>query len=332
MRQEAPATTEYPAGWYPDNTRPGQQRFFDGRQWTDYVYVPEAAGDGAGRKGRRRLPKFRPSAQLVDSAYRMLFADRAMIALLFLGAVVASAAAGVILFPAIHWGNITPSWSGGGALGVLVAGTSLGAASFVIQLVGGAVVAAALLRADGHAATVREALRMAWGRRRQLLAWALVSTFVGAAIRMLERVGVGGVLAAVGLNLGWAVATVFATPVIMVEGTMPAATMRRSADLLRRQFTVTLLSSVTLALPWIVLGVTAIGVAAVGGLVWAFGSGIAATAIGVSMVATGALGFMFVGVVSSALSCYLETFLYRHAVGLPVPGVDRRWLPPVRPS
>jgi hypothetical protein len=35
--------------------------------------------------------------------------------------------------------------------------------------------------------------------------------------------------------------------------------------------------------------------------------------------------------VSSALSAYLETFLYRYAVGLPVPGVDRRWLPPLRP-
>jgi hypothetical protein len=72
---------------------------------------------------------------------------------------------------------------------------------------------------------------------------------------MLERIGLGGVIAALTLNLGWAVATVFATPVIVVEGTMPAATVRRSAGQIRRQFTVTLISNVTLAIPWVLLGI-----------------------------------------------------------------------------
>jgi hypothetical protein len=62
-----------------------------------------------------------------------------------------------------------------------------------------------------------------------------------------------------------------------------------------------------------------------------FASGVTATALGVLMLAAGAIGFCFVAAVSSAFSAYLETFLYRYAVGLPVPGVDRRWLPPLRP-
>jgi hypothetical protein len=323
--------SSYPAGWYPDYAEVGQQRYWDGDQWTQYVDLPGDEAIGSWRR-RRKLPKFRPSAQLVAATYRMLFADRSMLALLFVGAVVAAIAGGAIMFPATYWGHVTPGWSQGGVLGVLVAGASMGAVSFVFQIVSGAVVAAAVLRAEGRSATVREALRVAWGRRRQLLAWALVSTLVGALIRMLERVGVGGVVAALTLNVGWAFATVFATPVIMVEGTMPLATVRRSAGLLRRQFTVTLISGVTLALPWIALAVGSVTVGIVGAITLAFGGGITATITGVLLLAAGVVGFCFFAAVSSALSAYLETFLYRYAVGLPVPGVDQQWLPPRRPA
>jgi len=323
--------SSYPVGWYPDYARAGQQRYWDGEQWTHYVYLDDEPTKGSRRK-QRKQPKFRPSAQLVAAAYRMLFTDPSMIALLVGGALLAAATSGAILFPATYWGHIVPSWSGDGVLGVLVAGASLGAATFVFQVVCGAVVAAAVLRAEGQPATARDALRVAWGRRRQLLAWALVSTLVGVAIRMLERMGVGGLIAALTLNLGWAFATVFATPVIIVEGTMPAATLRRSATVLRGQFTVLLISGVTLALPWIALGTVSVGVAVAGGITLTLAGGATATVTGALLLAAGVIGLCFVGAVSSALSAYLETFLYRYSQGLPVPGVDQHLLPPLRPA
>jgi hypothetical protein len=323
--------SSYPAGWYPDYSGADQQRYWDGEEWTHYVHVPDDEGGGSRRK-RAKLPKFKPSAQLVTATYQMLFADKSMIALLLVGSVLAATAGTAVAFPAMYWGHVVPSWSEGGVLGVLVAGASLGAASFVFQLVSGAVVAAAVLRAEGRPATVRDALRVAWSRRRQLLAWALVSTLVGALIRMLERLGVGGIAAALTLNVGWAFATVFATPVIMVEGTMPVATLRRSAGLLRRHFTVILISGVTLALPWLVLGFCSIGVGIAGAISLAFVGGVAAKVVGVLLVAAGVVGLCFFAAVSSALSAYLETYLYRYAVGLPVPGVDQHWLPPLRPA
>jgi hypothetical protein len=103
--------------------------------------------------------------QLVEATYRMLFQDKAIIALLFVGAVVAAVAGGLILVPAAYWGHVTPDWRNGGVLGVLISGASLGAVSFVLELVSGAVTAAAVLRAEGRPATVRVALRIAWSRR-----------------------------------------------------------------------------------------------------------------------------------------------------------------------
>ncbi|MBO9520204.1 MAG: DUF2510 domain-containing protein [Nocardioidaceae bacterium] len=318
----------YPAGWYPDYALAGQERYWDGEQWTSYVLVP---GDEASGRRRRKLPKFRPSAQLVSATYRMLFADRSMIALLFAGAVLAAAASGAILFPAMFWGHVTPGWSQGGLVGVLVTGAAMGAATFVFQLVSGAVVAAAVLRAEGRPATVRDALGVAWSRRRQLLAWALLSTVVGVVVRVLERMGIGGIIAGLTLDVGWAFATVFATPVIMVEGTMPLETVRRSAGLLRRQFTVTLVSGLGLALPWMALAFASVPLALVGGGMVALGSGVTIVA-GALLLVAGVIGLCLVGAVSSALSAYLEANLYRYAVGLPVPGVDQHWLPPLRPA
>lgn len=322
--------TSYPAGWYPDEARPGWQRYWDGTEWTQYVHQP-GHPPGVGRR-RAKTPAFRPAAQLVSATYRMLFADKAMIALLLVGAVVAAAVSSAILFPATYWGDVSPTWDQGGVAGVLVAGAALGSASFVFQLVTGAVVAAAMLRADGHPASARAALVIAWSRRRQLLAWAALSTVVGGIIRMLERVGIGGLVAGVTLDIGWSFATVFATPVIMVEGTMPLDTVRRSARVLRRHFSVTLVSSVALALPWILLGCGAVVVAITGGFVLALGSGVVAMVSGALLISCGAVGICYSAAVSSALSAYLEAILYRYAVGLPIPGVDRAWLPPLLPE
>jgi hypothetical protein len=319
-----------PSGWYADPADPAQWRYWDGQQWTGHV-----APRGEQRRirwRRNRTPKFKPAGPLVDATYRMLFADRAMIAMLFVGGVISAAVAGLIVFPAMHWGHVTPGFSISAGWGVVVAGAALGASSFVTQLVTGAVVAAAILRAEGQPVDVRRALAVAWGRRRQLLAWAAASTVVGALTRFLDRFGVGGVVAALTVNLGWAVATVFAVPTLIVEGTMPVATIRRSAGLLRRHFAVTLVSNVTLAVPWMVALFSCLSLGTAGAFTLALGAGVASVAVGVLLLAVGAVGFCFCCTVAAALSSYLEALLYRYANAQPIPGIDPYWLPPRLPA
>ena len=315
------------ANWYPDPADASLLRYWDGHAWTEHRAPLPVSHDF-----HKRGVKFKPSKPLVESTYRLLMADKAMVGLLFAGAIVSAAVAMAIEIPAIHWG-LTPSWSTGGPMGLLVAGLAMGASSFVIQLTTGAVVASAMMRAEGRAPSVRGSLAMAWARRRQLLAWALVSTGVGAASRLLERFGIGGLIARLAVDLGWAVATVFAMPVVMVEGTMPVATVRRSAQLLKAHFAATIISNLRLAIPWVLGMVAALTLAFTGGLWLAFGAGdVTAIALGSVMLATGVIAFFFCAVVSAALRTYLETLLYRYALDLAVPGIDPGLLPTRRPT
>ena len=314
------------AGWFVDPVQAAQWRYWDGQQWTEHV-----APRGRPRRNRwNRKPKFKPAGPLVDATYKMLFADRAMIAVLFVGGVLSAAVAGLIVFPAMHWWHITPGFSLSAGWGVVVAGVALGASSFITQLVTGAVVAAAIMRAEGTPVEARQALAIAWSRRRQLLAWAAVSTVIGAVARFLDRFGVGGVVAALTVNLGWAVATVFAVPTLIVEGTMPVATIRRSAGLVKRHFGVTLVSNVTLALPWMAALSCCCVMGTAGAFVLALGTGAVSLAVGAPLLVVGAVGFFFCCTIAAALTSYLETVLYRYANGQPVPGIDPYWLPPRR--
>lgn len=44
-------TPQPPAGWYPDPTQPGQQRYWDGAQWTEHTAPGGEAGGGADAGG-----------------------------------------------------------------------------------------------------------------------------------------------------------------------------------------------------------------------------------------------------------------------------------------
>lgn len=93
-----------------------------------------------------------------------------MIVLLLVGAVVASAAGGAIMFSATY-GHVTPGWNQGGALEF-----SSPAPPWVPRpsCSNWCPARSSPLLSSGRArpASMRDVLRVAWSRRRQLLAWA----------------------------------------------------------------------------------------------------------------------------------------------------------------
>lgn len=271
-------------------------------------------------------PKFTPSRALVEATYQLLMADKAMVGLLLAGGFAAAAALALVMYPAWLFGHITPTVSGG-PIGLLVFTGALWASSLVIQFVTGAVVAAAMIRADGRSASVRAALAVAWSRRWQLAAWALVSAVIAVLLGKLQRFGIARVAARFVAGIGWAATTMFAVPLVISEGTMPASTLRRSATMVRQNLGVAARSQVRLAAPWIAGEIAAMLVVFAGFIVLIVG-GYAAAVTGAVLLAVGGVGFFFVAVMSAALSAYLDTILFRYATGQPIPGINPAHLPP----
>ena len=267
---------------------------------------------------------------LVQSAYRLLMQDKAMVVLLFVGGVFSAIAFGLIAFPLsiLRGGDAQ-----GGVVGILIFGVALLASTLVSVFFLGAVVAAAMMRADGMDPDVRSALGVAWSRRGPLLAWAVVSTIVGMVLRSLERSGLAGSIVRLLAGVAWAVATWFAIPVIIAEGTMPIATIQRSSEILRSKFGSNVRATVRLGVTWTLAMVAALAVAGIGGwlLLTSAPRAYAAHNLGWMLLVIGVVAVFVVSAIWSAVSAYLKTVLYRYAVGLPTPGINPFDLPSMLP-
>lgn len=92
----------------------------------------------------------------------------------------------------------------------------------------------ASIRMQGRDPVVRDGLRKAWAKKGKLLAWALVAATVGVLLRVLRERAEGlGRLVGTFLELGWAIATFFAVPVLVYQDVGPIAAVKESGRLMK---------------------------------------------------------------------------------------------------
>ena len=271
---------------------------------------------------------------LLRQAWTLLMRDPSMIVLLVIGGMASGAAFLLVAGPAeLARGSSLEKSSNPVAFAVLA--VALLASTFVSTFFTGAVVAAAMERADGGDPDVSSALAAAWARRGPLLAWAAFATAVGLALRALERWGVAGLLVRVLAGAAWTVGTWFAVPVIMAEGTMPIDTVRRSVDVLSTRFGTNVRATVRFGLEWLLVYVGIIAVAAFGVVVLMTGVSrhqAMGLVLGVVIVLVGVVGLFVASAFQQALSAYLRTVLYRYATDQPIPGISTFVLPTMLPA
>lgn len=264
----------------------------------------------AGRE-RSRPARCAPSEELVNAAYRFLSADEWMIILLIVGGLVDLAVIAAVPVPSILLGASSLNAGPFDWINVLTLACALWVSTSVTAVVTGAATATALIRVDGGVFTARAALAIVRSRRRPLAAWALVSAVIGVLFILLSRVGIAGIVAQLAATIGWAVATMFAVPIVISQGTMPATTGRQSARMVRANFGTVARGGIKLAAPWTVAGVGAVLEAIASSFVLlvadAHPSGIL---IWVALFCMGAGVLFFVGVVSAGLAAYLNTILF----------------------
>ncbi|MEM9631309.1 MAG: DUF6159 family protein [Pseudomonadota bacterium] len=106
---------------------------------------------------------------------------------------------------------------------------------FIMIFFNAGLLTCALIRFGGGNPTISDGLASALRRLPQILVWAFVTATVGWLLQILEsRIrGIGKVFVDL-LGAGWAVATYFVVPILVVDGVGPVAAVKRSVEAIRK--------------------------------------------------------------------------------------------------
>jgi hypothetical protein len=165
---------------------------------------------------------------------------------------------------------------------------------------------------NGYEPSVDGGLRLAWERRRSILAWSLLSSLVGlllAAVQQIPVVGgwVGRFLAVAG-SIAWGFATFFVVPIIALHGTGAREAVKRSAGTIRERWGETATGDIAIGGFLMLLILPASVVGGIGVAAWDLGN----VALGLPLVAVAVLTVAFAFTLSSALTSLFQLFLYRY--------------------
>jgi hypothetical protein len=180
---------------------------------------------------------------------------------------------------------------------------------FVIVFFNAALVSCALKRLAGENPTIGYGLQQASSRLPQIIAWALVSATVGILLKAIESKSqkIGQLVASL-VGAGWAIATYFVVPVLVVEKVGPWEALKRSTGLMRRTWGETLVGQMGIGLVVFAAMIPGFLLMVVGFVLVAFNA-----ILGGAVIALGILWILAASLVSAAVQSILLTALYLYA-------------------
>jgi hypothetical protein len=255
------------------------------------------------------------SARLIGVAWRVIRHDRAMLMLAVLAAG-AGVASTLLIFRLAGWhAGHQPQ----GDRLALVAAIAAYPLTFLSVFLNVAVAAAANEALEGRRMPLLDALGAAAGRIGQIAVWSALATGVGLLLQEIaSRLPAGGRLASWLLGAAWSLVTLFAIPILALEGCGALSCVKRSAGLMRGRWGEGLTGTVA------VNGVTGIAAGVFGGV---FGLGASMSAhspqTGFTLVVIGLVGIVLVTTAGNAVRQVFAVALYRYALtGEPSGGFD----------
>jgi len=259
------------------------------------------------------MGKFSNSKQLASASWGVLKADKELMTIPVIGAVVAGVVAivvGSVVYATLETstdaaGETTTSANPAavvlGILGLLIV-------AVVTQLFAGALVAGANERFEGGNPTLGSSFSKAMTRFGSILGWTATNATVGVILSAVrEKAGFLGNIVASIIGAAWNIVTWLVMPVIIVEGIGPLAATKRSAVLIKSKWGENLIAQgglglfgLLIILPGVIVGVAISSVLPI---------------VGIPLLV---LYLAIAFTVLSALGAIFRTALYRFSAGLPV--------------
>lgn len=184
---------------------------------------------------------------------------------------------------------------------------------FVVVFFNSALIRCAMIRFQGGDATLADGISGAMNRLPQIAAWALLSATIGLILKAIEsRSERLGQLAAGLLGAGWAIATFFVVPVLVVEGVGPFEAIKRSCSILKKAWGESLTAQFGIGLCVFLAMLLAI----IPGVLGAISGNMIAAAIGIGI---SVVLVLIISLVSAALQSIILAALYMYAAEGKVP-------------
>jgi hypothetical protein len=196
--------------------------------------------------------------------------------------------------------------------GVPLLAVGLFLSTFTVLYFAVGLVAAADKIFRGQEATTADGLKVARARLGPIAGWALVSTVVGSILGVIESQGTLSMIVGRLVGAAWSLITFLALPVIVIEGSGPITTLKRSVSLFRSRWVGQITGNVTIGAAVFLFGILpAIAIIFLGIVLWISDGAGAGVAAGALLVAVGLALFIFSAIVSRALQGIFGLALYR---------------------
>lgn len=192
--------------------------------------------------------RFRRGWRITGEAWRVIRSDRATLTL-----AIAQGVFGAVVTVVVFW---LSGWVNhpGDRTRIFLAGLiSYWPVMLVGTFLGVALAAAASSALDGRHLTVREALAVPARRPGQILLWSLLASVVGILIQELaQRLPLGGRIVAWLGGVAWSLVSIFAIPILALEGCSAIQCVKSSSRILKRRWGETLSGTITIS-AWLIV-------------------------------------------------------------------------------
>ena len=250
--------------------------------------------------------------RLTMASWELIRRDPTMISLALLGAGCGLAGAAAILYFSGYLSSPTHSRADLGLTAII----ALYPMTFLSVFFNVALAGAATAGFDGRPIGVGEALGIAWKRVGRIAQWALLAAGVGLILdEVASRIPGAGRLASWLLGAAWSLATIFAVPLLALEGAGPLDTAKESVQLVRNRWGEGITGIVGIS-AWTVVAMIPVGILFAIGIAQRDHSPTASAAL--IAIAVGAL--LLVSALSLATRQIFSVALYRYASGESEPG------------
>lgn len=250
--------------------------------------------------------------RLTQVAWKLIRTDRTMLALAFAG--IASASVFVFLI-FLFGGFFSASHNSSGHLS-LIALVALYPSTLASVFFNVALACAASAAFDGDRLSTGEAIRMAWGKRKRIALWALISALVGTLIaEIANRLPGGAKLVAWFAGAAWGLATIFVIPILAIEGVGAVDALKRSSGLVKRRWGEGISGRISIG-AWAIVATIPLAV------MLGIGAGLLQKhpETGVALIGLSLVGLVAVGAAVAATQQVFAVALYRYSIDAPIGG------------